>query len=307
MRNNRKFYLMLDVGGTNIKAGILSENGVLEKSGIRFFEAKAKGSQKEIFKNFAEVLHTLMENLPEKDARIEGIGMAFPGPFDYEKGVSLMRGLGKYDSIYGLSIPEEMKRYFLSPEKKELLAEKCRFIFLHDVEAFAIGECHFGEVKNCKRVMHLCIGTGAGSAFTSHGKILKGEEGAPPMGWIFNTPFRESIIDDYLSVRGLAAVSRKVLGEEKSGRELAELCQRENARALTVYEEFGDLLQEAALPFLDSFGPDGFVLGGQMSKSFSYFGGALSEECEKRGIKIFLTADTSRRALEGLYVYARDL
>lgn len=293
---------MLDVGGTSLKAGILSENGVLEKDEIYSFEAKAKGGREEIFRNFAQVLNVLADKIPKENARIEGIGMAFPGPFDYENGISLMQGLDKYDSIYGLSIPKEVGKYFPSPQKRELLAEKYRFTFLHDIEAFAIGECHFGEGKSCDRVMCLCMGTGAGSAFASKKRILKGEDKAPPMGWIFSTPFKESIIDDYLSVRGLAAISRKVFGEVKDGRELFELCRENDKNALEVYEEFGGWVREAVVPFLDSFEPDGFVLGGQLSKSFAYFGRELSEECRKRKIRICLTADTSRRALEGLYV-----
>lgn len=298
----KRFYLMLDVGGTSLKAGICGENGILEGNEIRSFDAKAKSGREEIFRNFAGVLDALAGRLPKEGACIEGVGMAFPGPFDYEHGVSLMRGLDKYDSIYGLNIPKEIGKYFPVQEKKYLLSEEYRFAFLHDVEAFAIGECYFGSGRDCERVIHLCMGTGAGSAFTRGGKILKGEDGAPPMGWIFNTPFKESIIDDYLSVRGLAAISRKVCGEAKNGLELSELCWNKDKAALEIYREFGSFLKEAIEPFLDSFQPDGFVLGGQLSKSFSYFGEEFLEECRKRKIKVCLTADTSRRALEGLYV-----
>ena len=36
--------------------------------------------------------------------------MAFPGPFDYEQGISLMKGLNKYDQIYGMKIPQELRK-----------------------------------------------------------------------------------------------------------------------------------------------------------------------------------------------------
>lgn len=301
-------YLMLDVGGTNIKAGVLDENGTLADGGIYIFDAKARGSKEEIFQNFADILYQLRRKATlgkqsREDVRIKGIGMAFPGPFDYDCGVSLMQGLNKYDSIYGLSIPEELMKYladfWLSEEEKK----ECSFTFLHDVEAFALGECYFGSGKDSERTMFLCMGTGAGSAFAQNKRILKGEDGqVPAMGWIFNTPFKESVIDDYLSIRGLEALSQKAFGQVKSGLELYRLCMEENETALLVYKEFGGWLKEAIEPFLVSFGPDAFVLGGQLSKSFSYFGGELTEECEKRGIPIYLTQDTSRRALEGLYI-----
>ncbi len=298
-----KVYLMLDVGGTNIKAGVLSEDGSLWKEGILSFDARSRGSKEEIFRNFAGVLDTLVEKFPKKDIQIEGIGMAFPGPFDYGQGISLMQGLDKYDAIYGIRIAEELRNYFPAMENGSLLMACRRTVFLHDVEAFAMGESHYGRGKDCERVMYLCIGTGAGSAFTRHKKILKGEDGSvPPMGWIYDTPFRGGIIDDFLSVRGLAELSGRVLGEAKSGKELFRLCGEGNRSALAVYKEFGKWLKEAMLPFLDTFRPDGFVLGGQLSKSFSFYGEEFAAECRKRGTAVFLSEDTSRSALEGLYV-----
>lgn len=298
-----KVYLMLDVGGTNIKAGVLSEDGVLWEDGIISFDAKSKGSREEIFQNFAGILDDLAEKLPEKEIQIEGIGMAFPGPFDYEQGISLMQGLDKYDAIYGIRIAEELKRYFPACKNGALLMETRQFLFLHDVEAFAVGESHYGSGRDCERVMYLCIGTGAGSAFTRRREILKGEDGTvPPNGWIFATPFLESTVDDHLSVRGLSSLSRRAFGEAKNGKELYELCKEGNQTALAVYQEFGSWLQAAMLPFLDTFRPDGFVLGGQLSKSFCYYGKAFAEECRKRRITVYLTQDTSKRALEGLYV-----
>ncbi len=310
-------YLMLDVGGTNIKAGVLDEKGALYGGQIDSFDAKARGTKEDIFQNFARVLCFLREKISagapsgeknmRESVRIKGIGMAFPGPFDYERGVSLMRGLNKYDSIYGVCISQEIKKYLAGFWLSEEEEQACRFLFLHDVEAFALGECYFGGAKGSRRIMFLCMGTGAGSAFAENKRILKGGEGqAPPMGWIFNTPFKESIIDDYLSVRGLETISHKVFGQAKSGLELFKLCGENNQEAFAVYEEFGGWLREAMLPFLESFRPDAFVLGGQLSKSFCYFGKAFEKECRERKIKIYLSKDTSGRALEGLYVKMQE-
>lgn len=298
-----KVYLMLDVGGTNIKAGVLAEDGSLWKDGILSFDAKSRGSREEIFQNFASVLAALTERLPKENLQIEGIGMAFPGPFDYEQGISLMQGLDKYDAIYGIPIEKELRNCFLSMKNGCLLRESRRFVFLHDVEAFAMGESHYGRGRDCEKVMYLCIGTGAGSAFTRDRKILKGEDGSvPPRGWIFDTPFRGSIIDDYLSVRGLASLSGQAFKEAKDGKELFRLCQEGDQVALAVYREFGRWLKEAISPFLAAFCPDGFVLGGQISKSFPFYGEAFAAECRERGTTIFLSEDTSESALKGLYV-----
>lgn len=297
------YYLMLDVGGTSLKAGVLTSDGSLLHEELLSFDAKAKSSEDEIFSNLVEVLNVLTDRIPEPDAEIGGVGMAFPGPFDYKRGISLMKGLDKYDSIYGISIPKRVKEGFLASRNKNAMREDCKFVFRHDVEAFAVGESHFGKTADCERVMYLCMGTGVGSAFSENRQIVKGEDGRVPRnGWIYQTPFRESILDDYLSVRGLARLSAEIFGEPKDGLTLFRLCQGGDERARKVYHRFGVWVREAVSPFLNSFGPDALVLGGQLSKSFPYFGDELSRECAKQGISISLTEDTSKRTLQGLYL-----
>ena len=66
-----------------------------------------------------------------------------------------------------------------------------RMIFVHDTEAFALGCVCVRPAARHSKVMCLCIGTGAGSAFLRDGVVLKHEEyGAPPDGWIYSLPFR---------------------------------------------------------------------------------------------------------------------
>ena len=45
----------------------------------------------------------------EADGSVVGVGMAIPGPFDYENGISRMQGLNKYDAIYGIPLEREIK------------------------------------------------------------------------------------------------------------------------------------------------------------------------------------------------------
>lgn len=100
-------FIMLDVGGTEIKGGVFDVSGAL-LGGIRNFQAKAGENPDTIFENFCHIISDLGGGFPKE--KLEGIGMAFPGPFDYEQGISLMRGLNKYDQIYGMRIPEELRK-----------------------------------------------------------------------------------------------------------------------------------------------------------------------------------------------------
>lgn len=288
-----KSYILLDVGGTQVKGGIADSLGNI-KGEILSIDAHSKENKEVIFNNFAVIIRQLLKRVA--GSHVAGIGMAFPGPFDYKKGVSLMKGLDKYESIYGISIEEELK-------SRVVEIKEANFCFLHDVEAFAIGESYFGEIYNSIKVLCLCIGTGAGSAFIKNKRVIKKEElGVPMNGWLFDTPYKESIIDDYLSVRGLARISHKALGETLSGKELYNLCKQNDSRALKVYQEFGKDLRNSILPFLEKFQPDAVIIGGQISVSFIYFGQEFSTECDKRNINVYLEPETSVKAMQGLFI-----
>lgn len=293
----KRNYILLDVGGTEIKGGILDEEGN-EVINISSFPAMSRENEEMIIGNFVSVIATLLEKVPLKS--VVGVALAFPGPFDYEHGRSLMKGIGKYDSIYGMSLEEKIKEKL--PE-----IQRVSFRFLHDVEAFGVGECYFGQASKDKKIFCLCIGTGAGTVFLNNQMPQKSlEEGVPKNGWIYDTPYKESIIDDYISVRGLEKICDKIYGQIKTGKELAALSETGDIRAQKVWKLFGEDLCDAIVPFLDSFRPDAVVLGGQISKSFALFGEKFEKECEKRNIKVYVEVQTSIRTMQGLLISARE-
>lgn len=291
-------YLMMDVGGTGIKAGLFSLSGQMIGS-VRSFPARAKEERGIIFRNFACVIQEMAQ-----DRLVEGIGMAFPGPFDYERGISLMRGLDKYDDIYGLCIRDGVMEQLEMTGGSACVARGCRFLFLHDVEAFAIGACLYGSASECRKVMCVCIGTGAGSAFVENGCVLKKpQDGVPENGWIYNTPFKTGVIDDYVSVRGLKRLTESCLAQAETadGAQLFSLAEAGNGAAQRIFAAFGENVRDALWPFLDGFRPQGLVLGGQIAKSFPYFGKPIDEACRRVGTAVYTEPNTSVRAMEGLY------
>lgn len=301
-----KYYVMLDVGGTKIKGGILNENGILLDGRIHSFDSKSNRSKDEIFDNFADIIEVLSEQIEDSGKQITGIGLAFPGPFDYTNGISKMIGLNKYDSIYDCDFKKELLEKLRKKNAVVWLKEDFPFVFVHDVEAFAIGESHFGTAAGCHRVMYLCIGTGSGSSFSEDKNILKERtDNFPENGWIYKTPFKDSIIDDYVSSRGLKKISEKFFGEPIEGSVLFSLAAKNQEGALLTFREFGNNVAEALIPYLEAFKPDCLVLGGQISKSYCFFGAELEQYCRKQQITISLAEDTSVSILKGLFVQIR--
>ncbi len=286
---------MFDVGGTELKTAVLDEKGNIVGD-IEHFDADSNASAEVVFGNMAGVVNTLKEKIGEVPT---AVGMAFPGPFDYENGISYIKGLGKYENIYGRSVPEELR-------KRLGYLKDTGFYFLHDVEAFALGAYYNGESRGRGKTMFVCIGTGTGTGFIKDGKVLKNEEdGSPKDGWIYEHPFKDGKIDEYISVRGLKRIAKEVTGKEMTGLELFEHCNAGDEKALEVYRLFGKDVKNALSPYVLSFRPDRLVFGGQISKSFGYFGEEMTAFCGKQGTEIERISDTSVMAVRGLYEYMK--
>jgi glucokinase len=227
--------------------------------------------------------------------------MAFPGPFDYNKGISLMKGLAKYESLYQVSIPAQM----ISLGKKENFSfipqSEGDFKFINDVEAYARGVMDKRKLLQGFRVIYLCIGTGAGSAYSIDGQISTDySENIPQNGWIYPVPFKASIIDDYISVRGINKLARKYCNNSFSPLELSKMAILGNSQAVNAYIEFGENLSLALLPLLTRFQANTFVIGGNISRSSELFLTPVEESCMKLGIAVIIESDTSRQIMMGL-------
>lgn len=95
-------YAVLDVGGTSIKIGAVLGRHVATRPAVA---SHATTDQ-------ATVLHQLNQAIADATACAEdlggsapsGLAVAFPGPFDVERGTPMIRGLGKFDSIFGIDL-----------------------------------------------------------------------------------------------------------------------------------------------------------------------------------------------------------
>lgn len=297
--NQISLWFCLDVGGTAVKAGLLREKGE-PLEGMASFPARAQGDKEEILENFAEMLRELAYRadslLGPGMWKAEGIGLAFPGPFDYERGIPLLKGLDKYDSLYGIPLGRELSRRMAGFPGN---LPEAPMLFCNDVQAFALGEEL--ELPPISRGLYVCIGTGCGSAFLENGgPPAEGTPGVPEHGWIYPLPFLSGTLDDYLSKRGFLRLAEEICGRPMEGKEASLLAASGEERALLCFGRFGERLRDGLIPVLDAYHPEALVLGGQLMKSASLFLEPLETACQKRGILLKISTETSQSAAKGL-------
>lgn len=274
---NKNIAIGADIGGSHITSAavdLLSGKVLKETTSERSVDNK--GQAPEIIKDWSDSIRSTLSKLPHYE--VKGIGFAMPSPFDYVKGISYIRGVSKYENLYGVNVREAIL------ESLNTVDLEVRFI--NDASAFAVGESWIGEASGYSRSVSVTFGTGFGSAFIS-GKVpvVDGDE-VPKYGCIWHIPYKDSIADDYFSTRWFLRRYKEISGDELSGvKELVERVSRDKV-ARDLFYEFGDNAAAFLAPWLKLFRAEILVIGGNISYAWDLFGEIFTARLEMEGCKI---------------------
>lgn len=278
--------LTLDVGGTYIKHALMMGAG--EPAGYPGQTPTGSGgSAGEALAALAGVASAARLKARECGLRIDGLAIAFPGPFKYDHGVPMMRH--KFQALYGISI---------TPALLEALPG-VPIVYMHDSTAFLLGEAAYGAAKGATSPAGVMLGTGLGFACMAEGRVRVSPDQRPAVR-VWNRPFREGIAEDALSARGIAARYAARTGTERDAKEIAARAREGESTALAVYRETGVMLGEIIGPVLRGLGSDRLVVGGQVARSAELF-------LPYTGLDVpVVCADSlDAAALKGAYAYFR--
>ena len=103
---------------------------------------------------------------------VDGVGIAVPAPFDYGRGVSLMEH--KFRALYGRPVVSLLEEWF-----RDSQLEGAPVLVANDADLFALGEWWAGAARGRERMIGLTLGTGLGSGFVAHGRIVTGGPEVP--------------------------------------------------------------------------------------------------------------------------------
>jgi len=252
VESSRLPYIGVDIGGSHITAAHISavDFKVMKSSMIRARVA-AMESAETIITAWADALSPL---IIRKGDEVTKIGIAMPGPFDYGKGISLMKGMKKYDSLYGMNVLEILSERLNIP--------KDHILFRNDAEAFLHGELASGAVAGEKRAIGVTLGTGLGSASNCQGTTVDANRAF--------IPFKDSIAEEYISTRWFSKRYLELTGKEIKNVE--SLLESPDQKIIDeIFEEFGRNLSSFLNDFIEEEQPDVVVIGGNIAKTWDYF------------------------------------
>jgi glucokinase len=266
--------LVYDVGGSHVAAAVCHADTYCLGPVV-----SAPHPDKQSSDAFVSVVHMLGVQASTGLEPVAGAELAFPGPFDFEAGVSHMKH--KLPYLDGVDLRKEIAgRFAWAPGQVR---------FLHDSAAFLLGEIGAGAARGVARAVGITLGTGIGAAFAVDGRVVTKGIGVPPGGEIWDLPYEGGIIEDSVSTRAIRGSYQRRTGQAREVAELAKAVDTDPAAA-EAFAEFGRHLGVALRGALAEFAPQIIVLGGGISRSPHLFLPAAQHELKTLGAELRVSA-----------------
>lgn len=273
----------IDIGGSHITAALvdLQAHAVVQSSLVRW-HINSKAAADQIINEWSEAILSCQARHPDKPKKI---GIAMPGPFDYQKGICYIQGLDKYESLYARNV----KALFA----KSLSIEETDILMMNDASCFLKGEVFGGAVKNCNNVIGITLGTGLGSALFKQGSVHE--------GFLFCAPYKGGTTEDYISTRWFKKEYEKRTGRQAENvKELSERVSTDET-AVGLFAEFGENLGEVLADYSKTHHSEAVVIGGNIIHSWELFMPATNAVLKKHhtGVRLVKAALGEQAALLG--------
>lgn len=267
------YYLGIDLGGTNVKAGVVDEGGHSRSNVSRPTEA-TKGPEHGM-KNIYRVADDAVSTSGVAWDEIAAIGVATPGTMDIPGGMLLHpHNLPGWDD---LPIRQLVANQFEKPTTLQ-----------NDANAAAYGEYWVGAARDVPSLVFWTLGTGIGSGIIVNDMIIQGEHSCgSECGHIIIdmdgtrtcATGQYGTLESYASAKSLMARCQEALAEGRKSRlrDLANKGEEVTPLVISHAAEHGDELAEelvmdtarylgiGTVTIMHAINPTMFLIGGAMT------------------------------------------
>ncbi|OIO38585.1 MAG: hypothetical protein AUJ72_02365 [Candidatus Omnitrophica bacterium CG1_02_46_14] len=289
----KKIAIGIDIGGTNVKLGLVSPQGrILER--MVFFTASVHGREAMLDLLVCHI-RDLTQIAKKKHAKIMGLGIGAPGPIDVERGFVYF-----FPNISG----------WKNTRLKSMLEKrlKLKVSIDNDANVMALAEVRFGAGKGFRNVIALTLGTGIGGGLVIDGKLFHGSVySAAEIGHIVINEngilcgcgshgcVETYVGNDYL----IKEVKRRLMTGRKSllnswiqeGKKLTPLLVRQAAErkdtfSIEVWKKTGEHLGTALAGLVNTLNPELIILGGGVAQKNRFLFKSTAETIKKKAFPI---------------------
>lgn len=275
-----KIYLGVDIGGTAVKFGIVSDSGEIFKKAE--FSVSFDGYETPILQTVLKRSEDFINSSEYEISQIAGIGVSATGQIDVESGM-VVGSAGHIKNWVGTKIKEGFeKKYGVNT------------VVINDANSAALGEKWIGAGRSAKDIVAITIGTGVGGGIIVDEHILLGRRGlAGEIGHIIIHGDGEECscknrgcLERYAS---MTALIRRVgeaqkqspklfpasFSENINGRVIFEAL-KENTKLKEIVDSWMDDISKGLVSMIHIFNPELIIIGGGVSAQRVFIEGVKS-------------------------------
>lgn len=262
-----EYFIGVDIGGTNLKAGIVNMDGVLISE--TSIPTGASRPQEVVLEDILTAVHEVLLSSGLRDRDIRAAGVGSPGITDSDTGTVI------YNNNLG------WRNFQIGPLMSERLGIPVRLE--NDADAAALGEVVTGSAKGASSAMIITLGTGVGTGYVLGGKIHRGCEFGHMVishGGRLCTCGRRGCFEAYCSATGLINMTTEAIARNPkgiisdiahregivSGHTVFEASERGDEEALRIIEEYTDYLACGLVNLINGLHPEYISIGGGIGK-----------------------------------------
>lgn len=271
-------YVGVDLGGTNVVAGIVTEEGEVITISKRSLDCSS--GKETALQNIMECINTVITESGRVN-EIEGIGVGSPAPIDINKGTIILPI--NLPELHNTSLIKLLEDKFGLPAYLD-----------NDANVATIGEHWMGAGRGSDHFIMLTLGTGIGGGIITHGQILRGALGnAAELGHLSiehdGPPCSCNNRGCFELYASATAVTRRTINriiQENPKTLIKELVKKDLDKinteiifqaaqagdpfAIEIFEETGYFLGAGIASLLAIFNSDTVALGGGLAQAGDY-------------------------------------
>ena len=286
-------YIGIDLGGTNIAAGIVREDGkIVVQSSVPTLSQRPTD---EIVKDMVFLSKQLIKDAELELNDIEAVGIGCPGTINFETG----------EVIYSNNI--KMEHYMLAKEFQKYLNLPVKID--NDANCAAMGE-YIVSGNNVPIFMFITLGTGVGSGLILNGKVFRGFNGAASEAGHITlvsggepcTCGKRGCWETYASVTALIRQTKVAMEKNPeslmheiakaegkiSGRTSFDAAKQGDKAAQAVVKQYAQYVADGIVSVENVLQPDIISVGGGISREGEYLLQPVCEYAAANGFNKFM-------------------
>ncbi len=259
--DQEKYFLGIDIGGSNVKMGLVDKNGVI--TGRKKVSTHSLRNAEDFVEALLQVIAEELEDYPQ----VSKVGIGVPGMLSKDRSITLeIPAIPELDNV---NLLEALRNRF--PGKT--------FLLENDANAAALGELYFAKkgAQPPDNFIFITLGTGIGGAAIIDGDIFKGGGGnGMELGHILsvNNQGLEKLIGKQGIIDLANTLKQKYGGNTLlsmaglSTKEIVVAANKNDGLACEILERVGEILGEALVTAIRILDVKDVIVGGGLSTSF---------------------------------------